>query len=296
MIFHELFGQHLRLGNFLFKYAWSIAKKEQFGEVSAYPQEYYLWQYLRQPPLLKMNYSDTVPNSTFLKVNWEWSKEEELRVNNEVKKDRNCVVSLDSFFQSEKWFENYKWEVWKDLEPKIDYTQSLYKKYSGLWDKPLIGIGIRLGDFVGHGDFYQIPASWYILALNEYFPNWKTDYNVMIFSDDIVQAKQIFAGYEYDSFNYAEPNNTQTHADNFKHYHNDAAEQFFLGTLCQHFIIGNSTFSWWQAWLMEQRESYAHQRTSPKVIHSGKVFSETGNMKHVNTEHYYPGRWIKHDT
>ena len=288
MIYHEMFGQHLRLGNFLFKYAWSIAKREQFGEISCYP-DYYLWKYLKYPPLIKMNESEHIPDSNFLKVNWEWSKEEMERVNKVIINGKSTIVSLDSFFQSEKWFENYRRDVVRALKFTDDAEINVIIKYKHLFEskKPTIGIGIRLGDFVGHGDFYQLPGSWYILALNEHFPNWKTENEVVIFSDDIEGAKRMFAGYEYDSFKYAEPNNTHTHADNFKHYHGDASEQLILGGLMDNFIIGNSTFSWWQAWLATY--------TSGKVIHSGKVFSETGNMKHINTEYYYPKNWIKYD-
>lgn len=290
MIYHEKFGEHLRLGNFLFKYAWSIAKKEQFAEVTSYP-EYYLWQYLRWPPII-----GTQPKEfQFAKVNWEWSEDEEKKIDSIIRTNRNVVVSLDSFFQSEKWFENRKWEVYQDLSPRLDYGQTLYRKYDKLFDKPVIGIGVRLGDFVDHGDFYQIPIHWYTNVLEEHFPNWKTDYNVMVFSDDIEFAKRLFQENGYHTFNYAEANNTQTHAENFKFYHGDAAEQFFLGTLCQNFIIGNSTFSWWQAWLMQQREIYLPYKTTHKVVHSGKVFSNTGNMKHIDTSNYYPKNWIKYD-
>lgn len=285
MIYHELWGQHLRLGNFLFKYAWSIAKKKQFGEVSCYP-DYYLWQYLQYPPLVKINEFEHILDSNFLKVNWEWSKEEMERVNKIIINGKSTVVSLDSFFQSEKWFENYRPEVRKALRFTDKAESDVIWKYGHLFchGKQQIGIGIRLGDFIGHGDFYQIDPDWYISALNTHFPNWEQENIVVVFSDDIKMAKEIFKEFP---FQYAEPNGTHTHADNFKHYHGDASEQLILGSLMNNFIIGNSTFSWWQAWLATY--------VSGKVIHSGKVFSNTGNMKHINTEHYYPKSWIKYE-
>lgn len=286
MIYHEKFGQHLRLGNFLFKYAWSVAKKEQFADTSCYP-EYYLWQYLKYPPII----SDREPEKfQFLKTNWEWSDDEEKRVDSIIRTNRDVVVSLDSFFQSEKWFENYKSNVISALTFKDDIVNKICDRYHGehLFYKTTVGIGIRLGDFINHGDFYQIPINWYTRALEEHFPNWKADCNVMVFSDDIELAKRLFQEEGYHNFNYAEPNNTQTHAQNFKFYHGDASEHLILGSLMDNFIIGNSTFSWWQAWL-------ASWNTLGRVVHSGKVFSDTGNMKHINTEYYYPKRWIKYD-
>lgn len=283
MIYHEMFSQHLRAGNWLFKYAWSIAKKEQLSEVTAYPSNYYLWKYLRFLPIVKDEYRSTIPNSNFLKVNWEWSKDEERRVNNILINGKDTVVSLDSFFQSEKWFEHYRHKVFNALQFTTKAEADVICKYE-CWDKPTIGIGIRLGDFIGHGDFYQIDSDWYISALNAEFPNWEQENIVVVFSDDIKMAKEIFKDFP---FQYAEANGTETHADNFKHYHGDASEQLILGSLMDNFIIGNSTFSWWQAWLATYN--------SGKVVHCGKVFSDTGNMKHINTSNYYPKNWIKHE-
>lgn len=287
MIYHELWGQHLRLGNFLFKYAWSIAKGEQFGEVTTYPKNYYLWQYLKYPPYFA---EEPKPNSEFIKVNWEWSIEEELRINNLIKNKRDKLVSLDSFFQSEKWFENYTQKVFNALRFTDEASDRVYNKLNTihLFDKPTIGIGVRLGDFIGHGDFYQIPHDWYISALDNHFSNWRTDYNVIVFSDDIEKCKIVFKDYP---FNYAEPNNTHTHADNFKHYHGDASDQLISATWIDNFIIGNSTFSWWQAWLCK---NFSTGKLG-KIIHCGKVFSDTGRMKDIDTSNYYPKNWIKYD-
>lgn len=290
MLYHEMWGQHLRLGNFLFKYAWSIAKKEQFGIPTVYP-DYYLWQHLKHPPLI----SNEVKGEMLRPIKWEYSKEEEILVNNilkdSVRNNTDVQVALNFFFQSEKWFENYKDQVWKSLQFKDEVVRDIEIKYQEIFNAPTIGIGIRLGDFIKHGDFYQIDPDWYISALLSQ-PFW-SNYNVVIFSDDIEMAKEIFKEY---NFFYAEPNGTHTHADNFSHYHKDASEQFILGTMMDNWIIGNSTFSWFQAWIAEQNSLHSTCQTKCKVIHSGKVFSDTGNMKHVNTEHYYCRNWIKHET
>lgn len=286
MIYHEMFGQHLRLGNFLFKYAWSIAKKHQFGEITAYPENYYLWQYLQHKPYTKENYFEYRPEANFIKADWEYSKDEDRRINQLIINGKDSLISLDSFFQSEQWFWNYRHYVKSSLRFTDKAESDVIWKYDCFTSqKPTIGIGVRLGDFVGHGDFYQIPTSWYLSALNTHFPNWETENEVVIFSDDIEQCKILFKNY---NFKYAQPNNTHTHNDKFKHYHGDASEQLILGSLMNHWIIGNSTFSWWQAWL-------ATYNTLNKVIHCGKVFTDTGNMKHINTSNYYCSNWIKHD-
>lgn len=287
MIKHELFSRHLRIGNFLFKIAWSIVMKERHEIDTIYPP-YYLWQYLENPPLLG-EYPEQYDESLMLRPRmWEWTPEEESFVNDFVlsHKDQDISVALNFFFQSEKWFRDYRIQVYHALQFKEEALSKVFYKYLYLWNKPTIGLSIRLGDFIGHGDFYQIKSDWYISALNTYFPNWREENTVVVFSDDIERARAIFSTFDFE---YAQANGTHTHADNFVHYHSDASEQLILGRMMDNFIIGNSTFSWWQAWLA------TYNKPLSKVIHSGKVFSDTGNMKHIDTKDYYCSNWIKHE-
>lgn len=278
MIYHEMFGQHLRLGNFLFKYAWSVKMKSKYGIDTSYP-DYYLWKYLENFPLI----SQEIKGPILRPLEWEYNEIEQNLLTNNILNLQDVTIALNYFFQSYKWFEGCEKEVCCSLKFKEEEIDKVKAKYSYIFDRhqPTIGISIRLGDFVGHGDFYQIPYDWYIKALKNIY-HWK-ERKVIVFSDDIEKAKQIFKGF---GFFYAEPNGTHTHADNFKHYHSEkAAEQFILGTMIDDWIIGNSTFSWWLAWISWM--------TNPlnRVIHSGKVFSKSGRMKHVDTTHYYHPDW-----
>lgn len=284
MIYHEMFGQHIRLGNFLFKWAWSIKMRERYGLNTTYP-DYYLWKYLKNPPQI-----GDIPKLEEVDIlrphKWEYSSYLDSIVDEFVLEGKDTLVALNFFFQSEQWFKEEKEQVFNSLQFKAEEKSRIYTKYFDFFRKKTIGIGVRLGDFVGHGDFYQIEPEWYLRALVSEFENFY-DYNIVVFSDDILKAKEIFKEYP---FFYPEENHTFTHADNFKYYHGDASEQFILGTMMDNFILGNSTFSWWQSWLVEN-----HPMFNGKIIHSGKVFSDTGNMKDINTSLYYPERWIKFD-
>jgi hypothetical protein len=57
-----------------------------------------------------------------------------------------------------------------------------------------------------------------------------------------------------------------------------------LGSLCDDYIIGNSTFSWWTAWLGEKKES--------KVV---RPFSNFDGLKskELDDKDYFPERWIR---
>ena len=107
---------------------------------------------------------------------------------------------------------------------------------------------------------------------------------LLFFSDDIEHAKKIFKDY---NFYYAEPNNTHVNEYNNKNYHSNPMEQLAYMSLCDNFIISQSTFSWWGAYM-------GLYKKSGKVVHSGKVFSETGPMKDCNTSTYYLPTWKLH--
>ncbi len=286
MILSEMWGQHVRLGNFLWKYAYNIKLCSKFGYEAQYP-DYYLWRYLENPPVV----FDKEPHIDLLirPKQWSWSQEEMDEIESLDFKNQNISFALNHFMQSAKWFEGYEKEVYKSLKIKPEEIEKVKDKYSYLFNYnlrsekvPTIGISIRLADFLGHGDFYQIPFDWYIKALNE-FPLWQ-ERKVVVFSDHIEHAKEIFKGC---NFYFAEPNGTHTHADKFKHYHSEkAAEQFILGTLMDDWVVGNSTFSWWVAWLATYNKPWS------KVVHCGEVFRGKAKQERDISNYYHPS-WVK---
>ena len=65
-----------------------------------------------------------------------------------------------------------------------------------------------------------------------------------------------------------------------------AIEQLVLGSKCDDFVISNSTFSWWTAWLGEKENS--------KVIRPLKNFRGDFAKKKIDID-YFPERWISFD-
>lgn len=182
--------------------------------------------------------------------------------------DGTINYDLEGWLQTEKYFDVAKTKHYftfkKELITKI---QSLYAQ---AFEKETILISIRRGDFVNHADYYQTPIQYFISSLHTYFPDWLHTKNLIVLSDDLDYCKYHFSFLENAFF-----------AENL-----NAVEQLCLGSLCDDFIISNSTFSWWSAWLGEKETS--------KVITPIKNFRGE-KAKELNDKDYFPERWIKHD-
>ena len=269
MIHHEKFGETLRLGNFLFKYAWSVNMKEKYGYETIYP-EYYLWDYLKNPPIIGENKWKLIIQPR----KYEWNQDEQDYLESFDYNTGNYAVALNFFMQSVNWWKECQTKVKEALSFKKEVLDNIKLKYEKLLEKPFILISIRLGtDFFGTNMYYTIPSDWYFKVLSNFD---LSKYNVLVTSDNIEYAKQIFG----NSFFYAESNTTWNTEKN--NYYSDASEHFILGTLSSHQIISNSTFSWWQAFLAEG-ETY----------HCGRNFNQNGPFGKVDNSDYYHPDWIK---
>lgn len=152
-------------------------------------------------------------------------------------------------------------EEWKD---KWD------KKHEDKFNRPVILVGFRVGDdYVSNGNYEILNPLYQISALWKYFPNWINEYNILVFSDNIPYAKA----------------HMDCHPNIYFCDNCSDIEQMYLGTKCQHFIIPNSTFSWWQAYLGEKERSI--------VIRPDKYFKNYLAKTHV-TDDFWQKNWISH--
>lgn len=272
-------GKHLRLGNWMFLYAGILSISKDSNSLLEFPP-HFMWGYFTDPPNVT---TDRGYDELFHFTPGEYKKEEKERVRKYFieNKHKKININLGSHLQSQKWFEEDIEYIKAKLIIKEEEILKIRNKYSHFFNKPTIGIGIRRGDFVNHGVFYQIPEIWYKKALQEEFPDWQ-NMNVIVFSDDIEWCKKY---YKNENFLFAEANNTHTHKDGFIHYHKDPMEQFILASQMDNFIGGSSTFSWWNMW-------YVKNFNSGKVVHSGKNLSKIGEQQFGKNPYYYPESWI----
>ena len=138
-------------------------------------------------------------------------------------------VSLVGFFQSEKYFKDIENDIRDDFKFKDELVSSCQTIIENV-DNP-IALHIRRGDFITNSQNHPpLPLDYYKRAL-KLFDNAR---QVIIFSDDTKWCKEqeIFSD---DRFLVSEDN--------------DQSYDLCLMSMCDDFIIANSSFSWWGAWL-----------------------------------------------
>lgn len=174
---------------------------------------------------------------------------------------------IEGWLQSEKYFDRNRTK--EIFEFKKDFKQELLKQNQDLFSKKTILISVRRGDFIRHPYYFQLTFKYYFLALIKNFPDWKNR-NLIFTSDDISYCEYHFSGLKNTFF--------------LKNL--SAVEQLALGSECDDFVISNSTFSWWMAWLGEKENT--------KIIRPIQNFSDAF-AKQEDDSDYFPSRWIPFD-
>lgn len=255
MITYSNLGKIYRgnLGNQMFQIASTIGIAEKYGHDYFFP----VWEYSKY---FKYQLPVSNKDESFIIINEEKYNHYEWNL-----KDTN--YDLDGWLQTEKYFEQSKTkEIFKF---KNEFIDELIKKHQPLFSKKTILILVRRGDFVNNPYYFQTSFKYYLLAIMKNFPDWE-DRNLVFTSDDLVYCKYHFS-FLKNAFFLNELS---------------AIEHMALAPQFDDFVISNSTFSWWMAWLGEKKGS--------KVIRPIKNFrGEYGNQN--NDSDYYPERWISFD-
>ncbi|MEQ9107795.1 MAG: alpha-1,2-fucosyltransferase [Limnobacter sp.] len=153
------------------------------------------------------------------------------------KKQFSKIVILDGYFQNpDILFNNQTREKIRNslLMEKIQLFNSVK---SG---KRCTGLHIRRGDYVSNKSasrtFREIPLDYYVQALKR-LPD---DNRILIFSDD---------------HNLAQSFSEKINGLNVSDLNLSLEDEFCLLMACDDYVIANSTFSWWAAYLGRQNDS-----------------------------------------
>ena len=174
-------------------------------------------------------------------------------------------ISLQGYFQSEKYFKNVEQEIREDFTFKDEILAPCQELISTV-ENPL-ALHVRRTDYLTNSEnHFNLPIKYYEAALELF----ESDRNVIVFSDDPswCNEQKLFSD---DRFLISE--NTDNRVD------------LCLMALCNDFIIANSSFSWWGAWLSSNKNK--------KVIAPTQWFGRTGYTKDHDTKDLIPNEWMR---
>ena len=191
-------------------------------------------------------------------------------------------ITLDGFFQTEKYFDHISDQIRADFTFKKGYLEPC-KEYIESLDKSPIFLHVRRTDSIGREQYHPIlPISYFEESIKE-FPE---DTPCFVFTDDLEWCKSQ-EYFKQDRFMFNE--NVQRYdyvsMDGLGKMQNTLLPQvdLCLMSLCSGAIIANSSFSWWGAWLQNDRG---------KVIAPDYKKWFGTSMTHLDTSDIIPDRWV----
>jgi hypothetical protein len=167
---------------------------------------------------------------------------------------------LNGYWQSEKYFTEVEDIIREELKPSDNILIKL--ESFPFINSNNVSIHIRRTDYVISNGYHPVQSIEYYKKGLEIIGDYD---NLLVFSDDINWCKE---NLKFDNMIFVEDN--------------DDIEDLWLMSLCNHNIIANSSFSWWGAWLNDNKDK--------KVIAPNKWFGKTTGLNQLDI---IPEKWIK---
>jgi hypothetical protein len=139
------------------------------------------------------------------------------------------------FFESSKYFDEIRDILLNDFQPLYKENPANAEIYNAARSKNSVCVSIRRGDFVGERLHDVCKKNYFDIAIHEAFYRIPEP-QLIFFSDDIDWVKQnIVIPEEYHPL--------------YESGDDMTFEKMNMMRSCKHFIISNSTFSWWAQYL-----------------------------------------------
>lgn len=170
------------------------------------------------------------------------------------------------YFQTERYFQEYKEEVKKlfAFKESTEEKVSEYIEKNNLNLQHIVMLHVRRWDFQNDPNCCTISTKYYIEARKMFFPYHK----LLIFSDDVSRCE--------DNLKFS---SEDVHYVDWLNW----IESLCLMSKCHNFIISNSTFAWWWAYLSDYNNKIV---VRPDLEFDRRVKGEAYCRDH------YPKEWI----
>ena len=189
---------------------------------------------------------------------------------------KNCPnhVTLNGYFQSEKYFKNAEKLVRLDFRFKEHIIEEVENNFSSYLNEEPVCILVR--DFNPDFDYpncennhINIPPEFYEKSID--ILGRDRMYIICSNNIELTKKQEVFQG---DNFIFNEVTPTDIYKGHF---------DLCLMSMCQEFIISNSTFAWWGAWLGDG--------IGKRVLIPTPWYGP--GLSHINTDDLYPDEWEK---
>jgi hypothetical protein len=236
MITFNLIGRYGRFGNQMFQYAtlYSIAKtrKYEFGIPYTNKSDNPYLNFCLDEAFESLSAKDS---SNIIPI--QRAQENQFSYNAGIFGITDNT-DIHGYFQSEKYFKDYRNELLKEFTFKPFIAEKALNVRSVTKD-PVISVHIRLGDYKKLIGKHPVMQKEYYQQALDILPK---DLLIIGFSDEPEEASQIFSSLDRQFF-VTNPNDSYT--------------DMCLMTLCDYHVIANSSFSWWGAWLSNTKKVIA---------------------------------------
>lgn len=193
-------------------------------------------------------------------------------------------VALQGYFQSYRYFEGT--DAHSVLRPNDALVNRIFEsrnkevdlKYKDLvFNNSICSIHVRAGDYRYKGQHHtNLPLEYYWEAMGILEETTHVDY-YLIFSNDIQWCRENFKG---PKFLFSDTKQETSQGNSF------ATFDLYLQSFCSHQIIANSTFSWWAAFLNNNKDKVVVSPNGDKYPWFGPLLS--GH----DTSDLIPKSWI----
>ena len=183
---------------------------------------------------------------------------------------------LFGYFQSYKYFESQYDKIIKLIRLEKQ-QQEIREKYNKYFNKKVISIHFRIGDYIMRPQYHPILNTSYYIAALKYLSERENieEYDILYFGEErdykLIQKNIKHIQKEFPKLNFIQCA-----------YEIEDWEQMLLMSLCSHNIIANSSFSWWGA--------YFNNNIERKVCYPSVWFGPEYND---SIKDLFPENWVK---